>query len=305
VNERPILPAGIHDGIPAEVYHDDPAAEASLSSSIIKTLLFRSPLHAWWSHPLLNPDFEPKETARFDLGGAAHDAFLQGGDSIIEVNPQDFPGARGGIPEGWTNKPIREERDRIRSLGKLPILTENCTHIRAMIEVAHRAIGHCTDLSGITLKDGKPEQTLIWEEHGVWCRARADWLHNDHVLMLDYKTTDNAEPNSWQRIMTNLMYHVQAAWYLRGLKALTGRDAKWVFLVQEITPPYACSFVGMPPAFLALGNVICEDAVDKWRDCLANHHWPAYSSRIHWAEPPQWLEIQYQERQLQQGLDQE
>lgn len=296
---------GIYDGMPAEEYHADPCDEPSLSSGIIKTLLFRSAKHAQVGHPRLNPDFEPKESARFDLGGAAHDAFLQGGGSIVEVNPVNFPGKRGGIPDGWTNDAIREERDRIRSLGKLPILTENCTHIKGMLGVAHQAIARCTDLSGITLNDGKSEQTLIWEEHGVWCRARADWLHNAHALMLDFKTTDNAEPNAWQRIMTNLMYHVQAAWYLRGLKALTGSDAKWAFLVQEITPPYACSFVGMPPAFLALGNVICEDAIDKWRECLNTDTWPAYSARIHWAEPPAWLSASYEERQIQAGFEQE
>ena len=42
---------GIYPGISAADYHADCAPEPSLSSSIARTLLAQSPLHAYHAHP--------------------------------------------------------------------------------------------------------------------------------------------------------------------------------------------------------------------------------------------------------------
>ena len=43
---------GIYE-IPATEYHADPCPEPSLSASVARTLIDRSPLHAWMKHPKL------------------------------------------------------------------------------------------------------------------------------------------------------------------------------------------------------------------------------------------------------------
>ena len=46
--------------LPDDAYHADPCPGPSLSSSVAKLMLDRSPLHAWHAHPRLNPNFEPR-----------------------------------------------------------------------------------------------------------------------------------------------------------------------------------------------------------------------------------------------------
>jgi hypothetical protein len=61
---------GLHRFAPEE-YHRDPAPAPSLSSTLARVLLNQSPLHAWTASPRLNPMWEPKDSATFDIGRAA------------------------------------------------------------------------------------------------------------------------------------------------------------------------------------------------------------------------------------------
>jgi len=79
-----ITEPGIYD-IPETDYHADPIAEPSLSSSIAKILLARSPRHAWANHPRLNPNQEPETRREFDFGSAAHAMLLEGSMSNFSV----------------------------------------------------------------------------------------------------------------------------------------------------------------------------------------------------------------------------
>ena len=108
---RNALPAGIHDGIPAERYHRDPSDRPALTAGTIKTLLAYSPWHAWHNHPRLNPEWAPTYEAKFDLGTAAHALLLQGEDVAQWIDADD-----------WRTKAARDERDQARKEGKVPLL---------------------------------------------------------------------------------------------------------------------------------------------------------------------------------------
>lgn len=291
------LKPGIYD-MAAAVYHTDPCQQPSLSSSVAKLLINQSPAHAWTAHPRLNPGYVAEERSDFDFGTAAHEALLQGLDRVHVINAED-----------WRKQATRDERDDARLRGFIPVLASKAPAIKLMVNQAVQAIANCPDLSGITLADGKPEQTIIWNDGDAWCRARLDWLANDYSLILDYKTTSaSAEPSSWIRSsLITLGGDVQAAFYLYGLQKLSRqlpRPPSFVFLVQEIEPPYACSFIGMPPAFLALGDQKVADAIRTWQDCMKRGTWPAYSPRICWPDPLPWMEARYMERSTSSSYDQ-
>ena len=82
--EQPRLAAGVHQ-IDGEDYHRDPCPEASLSSTLAKTMLAQSPLHAWTASPRLNPDWEPVNKKTFDIGRAAHRAILGAGGDYVAI----------------------------------------------------------------------------------------------------------------------------------------------------------------------------------------------------------------------------
>jgi PDDEXK-like domain of unknown function (DUF3799) len=260
-------------------YLADPCPEPAFSTSVASTLLTKSPLHAWMEHPRLNPNRQRDESDQADLGTVAHGILLEGStERVVIVEASD-----------WRTNKAKEARDAARLEGKTPILAHKMSEILKMVEVARRHIANSEVAEAF--KDGEPEQTMIWQEGETWCKARPDWLTKDKRLDLDYKTTGgSAEPSAWMRgVMLGGGYDLQCALRLRGLRALGIRDPQFVFMVQEVEPPYAMSFVGLSPAFLDVAERKLARALTLWQDCLMTNTWSGYPSRVCWVEPPGWV----------------
>jgi hypothetical protein len=261
------LEAGIHDAIPMDRYVADPCPEPSISKGTVRKLVLRSPLHAKLDHPRLS-DKPSDDSSRADFGSAAHQGLL-GGDMIEVIDAKD-----------WRTKAAKEDRDAARARGSIPILSKDSEAIWAMLKISRARL---EDFGA-----GKTEQTLIWQDGGAWCRTRPDYLSDDRLLAGDYKTTKNADPSEWIRhTLTAQGYDIQAALTLRALEILLGpADREYIFLLQEIEPPYACSRVGAGPQTIELANRKIDAALRIWRGCIGANDWPGYDDRIHWAEPP-------------------
>lgn len=263
--------------ISEDKYHADPCDVPSLSASISKIIVSKSPAHAWLAHPRLNPNFQTEENGRFDIGSAAHALLLEGEN---RMRPLDF--------DDWRTKASKEERDQARAEGLYPILRHQYEAVHTMAEAARKAIAECQEF-GYRLEDCMTEKTIIWHEpDGTRCRMRADIITNDRKVIVDYKTCDNANPESFVRQIANMGYDLQGAFYKKGVAEEFGTDAKFLLLAQEIEPPYSCTFIGLPPAFLFLGAAKMRYAMATWAECMATGQWPGYGSRIHWVEPPAW-----------------
>lgn len=275
-----------------EEYHLDPCPTASLSASIAKILLAKSPRHAWHAHPKLNPNYQTDDDAKFDFGSVAHAAFLEGLD-VCE--PLDFP--------DWRTKAAREARDAARASGRIPLLQKHYSAVQDMVVAADNALASCPDLSGMTLKDGQSERVLAWQESGIWCRAKLDWISNERDLILDYKTTAaSASPVAWSRTLLGMGGEIQPAFYLRGNAATGGpEDARWVFLVQEVEPPYVCSLIGLSPEYLAWAAKKVDDAIRIWSRCVSANDWPGYPNRVCHIDIPAWAEVQYDDFMAARG----
>jgi hypothetical protein len=287
-----LLREGIHQ-ISADAYFADPCPEPSLSSHVAATLLMHSPLHAWLQHPRLNPKFHREEDSRLDFGSTAHDVLLEGGTPrIATFDPSQYPNAKGGgVATGWTNKAIREARDAARAQGKIPVLLGDWNIVQQMVGVAKEFIAK-SELAGCL--SWPAEQTIIWSEDDAWFRARPDlWTTG---CMVDYKTTTDANPEYLiRRVMGQMGYDIQAAFYRRADRAESERsgrptgDANFVFLFQEIDPPFACSLIGLEPTFIDTGDLKVEAAMGIWRGCMKAGQWPAYGPQIHYAQAPAWM----------------
>lgn len=289
------------DNMPEDQYHADPAptlfptCKASLSHSIAVKILQQSPLHAWEAHPRLNPDFMPDDDRKFDIGRAAHKVFLEShGQHAAE--PEEC-----GIHilhfDDYRKKDAQAERDSALSNGMLPLLDHQWVEVVKMVRASRAFMAASSELDWV-MKKGKAESVMVWEDDGVVFRTRPDWIPDDHTLILDYKTTVSAEPNSWGRwVMGSTGADVQCAQYTRGLrKATDGKHGKFIFLLQETKPPYACSAVGLMPSESAMADDKVNAAAELWRHCMANNHWPAYPPRVHWIERPQFVEADWGQR---------
>jgi hypothetical protein len=283
------LPDGIH-AFAANDYHADCCDQPSLSASIAHKLVNQSPLHAWTAHPRLNPAFERQDSEKFDIGNALHALLLEGANGIAVIDAPD-----------WRTKIAKEARDEARAEGRLPLLTKDADSVLEMLAAAKAQLAaHDADPAPFTA--GKPEQTLVWQEDGVACRARCDWLHNDLSAIDDLKTTSrSANPEAYSRNLYSVGGDVQAAMYVRAVEKLTGRRPEFRWVVVETSPPYALSVVSPGPDVLALGEAKVEHALQLWRQCLETDSWPGYVNRVCYAELPGWEESRWLEREAREA----
>ena len=269
--------------LPAYSYHADQVDDdrPSLSASLISVMVQKSPAHAKAAHPRLSPAAETEHKTEFDIGTAAHALLLGGVDSVDVLEFDDYK-----------TKAAREARDTARAHGRVPILDRQWAEVRDMTDALDKQFGRYQPRP---FTDGAPEQTLVWEERGVLCRARVDWLRSDGAD--DYKTATSADPAVWSRRMVDHGCHIQEAFYVRGMKAL-GMSAPWFrFVVVEKNAPYALSLFQVAPDLRELADRQIDWAIATWARCLAADTWPAYSDRVCWVNAEPWLEPRWLERE--------
>lgn len=282
---------GIHT-IDEATYHADPCPDPSLSSSLICRLIDDSPFHAFWAHPRLTPDPTEETSVVMDTGVIAHGLLLEG---IDKAEVLDF--------DNYRTAASRQARDEARQNGRVPILKDKWAEVHAMVVAARERLDEHKEARSMFTK-GKPEQTLIWQEGLVWCRARLDWLHDSFRFIDDYKTsgaTANPTPITRNKMFTD-GWDIQAAWYLRGLKAITGVDATFRFAVQEQKRPFALSVISPGPAVLMLAEKKINYAVSKFAECLQSGQWPSYPDRICYADLPERIENEWIKREENEGV---
>jgi hypothetical protein len=257
----------------AAAYHAGPCPGPELSNSLIKVLLIQSPLHAKLKHPKLNPAYVPYESDRFDLGTAAHSILLEGGEAVVVVDAED-----------WRTKAAKEAREAAHAQGKAALLER---HYRQAMEMAALARDFVSrTYLGDIMQTGVPEATVVWQEGGVWAKARPDLLATS--ICLDYKTTSATSPADFMRSsMVGFGYDIQDSWYRRGLAA-TGHPCEFVFLVQEDSAPYTCYLVQCSESMRELADRKITRALRMWSECLARDEWPAYGHQSYIAQAPMW-----------------
>lgn len=267
---------GIYN-IPEDVYHSDPCVEPSLSSSMAKSIVTSSPLHAWYSSQRLNPAFEREEKSAFDLGKACHTLLLNDGADIVEIKADDFK-----------TKAAQEARDAARAAGKTPLLSKQLADAKAMAYSARRQLKNHEDGCHF-LGAGKSEESVFVRDSdtGIWCRARYDRITANRSIIFDYKTAgQTAHPDEFMRQMFRLGYDIQHAHYTRAEKALHGHEPHLFFIVQETKAPFALSVIGLTPAAQDLGIMKRRYAVDWFQWCIEHNTWPAYPNRTCYTDAP-------------------
>lgn len=283
---------GVYE-IDAAVYRADPCAAPSLSSSVAKVILDRSPRHGWLMHPRLNPAAEPRRSRSFDLGSVAHALVLQSGDKVQVIDA-----------DSYRTKAAQEQRDAAHAGGRVPVLVGEWEAACTMAAAARAQLARHQDASDAFLA-GRPEQTLIWQEGDVWCRARLDWLPAGGNVFYDYKSTaGSANPEHWgNRQLWDLGFDVQDAFYRRGIAAALGIDKPiFRFVVQENEPPYALSVIELTPAARDMADRKAEQAIGWWRWCMRTGKWPGYPARVAYVDPPPWAENRWIERENREQL---
>lgn len=271
--------ADVYDEMPEATYHGDPVPGGSLSASGAKQLLPPS-CPARYQYDRLHP----KPKAAFDYGTAAHKLVLGTGPEIVIVDAPD-----------WRTKKAQQARDEAHERSAVPLLISAFGEVEQMA-AALRA--HPVASALLDTARGKPEQSLFWEDEraGIWRRARLDWLPDPRpdarIVIPDYKTAVSADPDAFRRAAANYRYHMQAAQYIDGVRALgLDDDPAFLFIVQEKAAPYLVHVIGLEDEAIEAGRARNAEAAEIWRDCTGAGYWPGYSDLdITYISLPPWAQ---------------
>lgn len=241
----------IYSGISNAEYHRDEA----LGSTSLKTLATRTPAHWKWERD------NPVHKDAYDIGTLAHSLILEDDTSLHAVID---------VPDKLGNKwkiPATEAKAK----GLIPVTPKEWAGIEAMRDsvMAH-------PLARAAFTGHRAEESVFWEEGPLMLKCRPDaWKPG---LLVDLKTTRDANPNEFGKTAHEYGYHQSAAHYTDGVFAATGERLPFIFVLVEKTAPYLVSVVQLDDEAIDAGRLLNARAKEIYTDCLAADTWPGYES---------------------------
>jgi len=263
---------GMKYGLEAADYH---ALEA-LSASGAK-LLLKSPAH------YLASKVAPREpTNAMKLGTVVHSLILEPEKAAAEIAVMPKFDKRTTI-----GKKAAEEFEE-DNRGKLIIDEAIYDRARSIAEAVH---AHPVVKEGLV--EGAAEVSLFWEQYGVACKARLDYLKGASIF--DVKTCSDASPEGFARQIAQFQYHVQAAHYAHGYREIVGWDLdRFVFIAVESETPYAVGVYTLDARSLQSGRILMERAAEAYRRAMSSPSaaLPSYGDGIVEISVPAWAQVE-------------
>ena len=283
------LPAAkIIRGISEADYHADKLWDGggpSLSSSLAKIFVAKTPEHARLSHPRLLREGEEmlsrEATSSLSDGTILHRLVLGAGGDLVLIDADDF-----------RTKAAQAARDAAVAEHKIPMLREKFAGYQRTAETIQRRL---REEWGIAL-DGESEVVVVWYERAfdftpVRCRARIDHLWLDRAAAIDLKTCDGASADECSRSVGAYGYQIQDAAYRSAIRALRpdARAVDMSFAFAEKSPPNVVTWVGLNGMYRDLGEQQWKYAVNTWAECMRSGVWPAtYAKERLYLAPKPW-----------------
>ena len=305
---------GIYFGMPEDEYH----ADCSLGSTDLRNLIV-SGLQYYWYSPV-NPTRKPhKDTPALQYGRAIHKCVLEGRAAFEERYARKPPKPTEGQLVTTDDLKQKAVELGIAKSGTKATLIERILEIDPDaniydVEVAKylSAAGSRTLLDddsydeiimashNITANEhlehafhnGLPEVSVFWEQQGIPCKARFDYLKPRAIV--DLKSTRNHLQQIWSVAVANFLargrYEIQAAHYMNGRTILPllheqglvhgDHDKKWLKAVAA-EPNFQFVFViyqaeGPPLTYGVIfskedddydvANQMIDSAFDRYRE---------------------------------------
>lgn len=127
---------------------------------------------------------------------------------------------------------------------------------------------------------GARETPWFWTDSltGEGCKCRTDVTVEigGAPFIVDLKTAVNAGTETFTRDAIKYGYDLQAAMYREGVKANTGKEYGFVFVVVEKEPPYSINILQADTLFLRRGMNIYRELMDVYHDCRVTGNWWGY-----------------------------
>lgn len=129
------------------------------------------------------------------------------------------------------------------------------------------------------------------EELVVRCKARLDWaVEFGDSLVVDLKSTGDAQPNEFARSINKWGYQIQAASNLRGLQAFApiDRPRRYLWIAVENEEPFGVAVYEASEGLLAQGDAEFRRCVRLFGESKKANSWPGYPTNIMPIDMPRW-----------------
>jgi exodeoxyribonuclease VIII len=252
-------------------YHSHPAVSKSHLDQVA-----RSPLH-YWSRYVAEDRVVPDPTPAMMLGTALHARVLE---------PELFAAEYALAPAvDRRTKAGKDAWAEAEAEGKTLLSAADWAQIDGMAA----AIESHRGASKLLAQQGLTEASLFWTDDatGIECKCRPDRTISDEWI-LDLKTTEDASPAGFAKSAWNFRYHVQASWYLDGVRSYGGQPQGFVFIAVEKKPPYAVAVYLADPEMVAAGGREARRCLNLIAECRATGKWPGYGDTAQVLSLPKW-----------------
>jgi hypothetical protein len=240
-------------------YHNLPEHRALSSTGLRKLSVSPKHYHQWLSAPKEPP------TKEMVYGSACHTLILE--------------------PDRWESEVVVKKsvskgaRDEAAAAGKYLIEMSDADAIQITRDNLMKKQIAKALFSGATF-----EESFFWDDiHGIRCKCRPDLLHDGYEVMCDLKTAADASIRGFRGAAFKFKYGLQGTLYKRGVKAITGKDFQFVFIVAEKSAPYDSAFYLMDERFLEWSKIdddTIPDLLNKLHECQDVQDWPGYPDEI-------------------------
>ena len=279
------MDTGIHRGLS----FDDYLGIDALNWSTLK-LMGDSPASMRWH--LDNPAPQ-KSSAAMQLGTDVH-AYLEDPKAFaatVAVEPADLKGPKAG------NGKRSQWRTAAEAAGLRVLSSAEWEKVVNMATDEAKKQEGQPKLHPCMRGPGDNELTLVWTNpfFDRLCKARIDRVYPGPTgaVVVDTKTTKNAERRAFANDAFRYEYHAQAAWYADGWERVTGTaPAASAILAIQSSPPYSQAFYRLDPDTIESGRRTYSIYLDMLAKCEASGVWPGYENAT--IERPKW----YSEPQL-------
>ena len=140
------------------------------------------------------------------------------------------------------------------------------------------------------LSSGEAESSLFWTDElsGIKCRIRPDWLF--YGGMADLKSCISANKTDFAKAVANLGYDIQAAFYIDGMKAVTGKSVDFFFIAVEKTAPYTTACYKASQEMIEVGRAKYRGGLELLKWCQENKQYPGYqpNGEVETIDLPRW-----------------
>lgn len=247
-----------------EAYH----ARPEISSSDVKMVAAKSLAH--WKHKVYKPN------ATFALGSAVHALVLEPEKDLVTRGPEDRRGDK------WKKAQLAADLD-----GKI-LLTESDYDLAQ--EIAKPLIDHPIVAEWIADPSFVAEASFFARDPatGVDIKCRPDGFVQSSGIVFDIKTTRDASPEGFPREIRSYNYDMQAAFYLRCLRAAGHNATSFVFVCVEKEPPYAVGLHVLSDKYMDAADQRVTATLQKIANAQTVNDFPTGWPLINLIDLPRW-----------------